>query len=262
MCRGAISSFVTPSGLHPSHMNWAGIFRLKKAKSSPPRAGFSTRTIFSSPIIPESVEKTSLVSAGSFMRGGYPFTYSISQSPPIPLATPAAMDSMREGIFAWVSGLTVLTVPSRTTSSAITLYLLPPLMVPMDTTAASRGLTFLDTTVWRALITWAEMAMASTPFSGSEPWAPFPFTVRNNLSEAPIRAPSFVPTVPVSSEGQTCMPKIASTAGFSKTPSEIIPGAPPVGFASSAGWKMNLTVPLKLSFSSERTRAAPSSAAV
>ena len=44
----------------------------------------------------------------------------------------------------------------------------------------------------------------------------------------------------------TCRPKIASGFGFSSAPSSTISGAPPVspgGGPSSAGWKMNLTVP-------------------
>ena len=48
------------------------------------------------------------------------------------------------------------------------------------------------------------------------------------------------------SYGNTCRPNTASTFGFSSTPSLIISAAPPSspgGGPSSAGWKMNLTVP-------------------
>ena len=60
-----------------------------------------------------------------------------------------------------------------------------------------------------------------------------------------MSGPDRRPTTPVGN-GHTCSPKIAEGAGLSSAPSLIISLAPPTspcGTPSSAGWKMNFTVP-------------------
>ena len=56
-------------------------------------------------------------------------------------------------------------------------------------------------------------------------------------------------------DGHTCRPKIAEGRGFCRAPSAIIASAPPS--PSSAGWKMNFTVPGMRSFMPANTSAVP-----
>jgi hypothetical protein len=62
-----------------------------------------------------------------------------------------------------------------------------------------------------------------------------------------IAGPELYPICPTSIFGITWSPKIASGRGLSSAPSLIINPAPPIspaGGPSSAGWKINFTVPL------------------
>ena len=171
----------------------------------------------------------------------------------MPSLTPLTMFSIRAGICLRTAGFKFRQVPSIFTVSAITLYRFPPVILPMVTTALSRGLTFRDTMFWSAEITWAEMAMASMPFSGAEPWLLLPFTVMKNRSEEAIMAPLRTATLPTSYWGHTCWPKTPSTWGFSSTPASIIFLAPLAMGSSSAGWKISFTVPSNWSRSSLST---------
>ena len=80
-------------------------------------------------------------------------------------------------------------------------------------------------------------------------------------SAAAIIGPERYWAVP-NNPGQAWSPKMASTLGLFITPSSTIYGAPPFspsGAPSSAGWKINLTVPGKSSRMLAKISAAPMS---
>ena len=110
---------------------------------------------------------------------------------------------------------------------------------------------------------WAATRMGSRERWGWAAWLPFPLTLMLNLSEAASTGPLRVPTVPAGREGSTWAAMARSTRGSSSTPSSTMrrPPARP----SSAGWKMNFTLPPQPSshcgFWASR-RAAPRSIAV
>ena len=72
---------------------------------------------------------------------------------------------MESSIISLVFSLRVLTVPSRTHSPAMMLYLVPALKIPNVTTALSRGSTFRLTMDWAAITNWAPRTTASMPWS-------------------------------------------------------------------------------------------------
>ena len=88
--------------------------------------------------------------------------------------------------------------------------------------------------------------IGSIPDQGVAPCVWRPFTTISKRCELAIAPSGRIETWPVWSSCMTCSPKIASTSGFFNTPSRTIMPAPPSspgGAPSSAGWKMNLTVP-------------------
>ena len=97
------------------------------------------------------------------------------------------------------------------------------------------------------------------PLCGSAACEPLPvMRIRNSLLEAMI-GPLQIAKSPAARPGQLCMPKIASMGKRSNRPSFIISRAPPP--PSSAGWKMQWTVPEKRSRWAASSCAAASSIA-
>ena len=96
----------------------------------------------------------------------------------------------------------------------------------------------------RAVTICALASRASLPTCGMAAWQPVPsITSLKRLLDA-ITAPVRRPMLPAGSPGQLCTPNTASTAKRSNRPSLIISAAPAP--PSSAGWKMNCTMPSKL----------------
>ena len=74
------------------------------------------------------------------------------------------------------SGRVVLTVPSRTASSAMTLWAVPARTDPIVTTDGCTGLAPRETSVWIAAIRRLVTTTASTASCGRAPCPPFPRT--------------------------------------------------------------------------------------
>jgi hypothetical protein len=104
------------------------------------------------------------------------------------------------------------------------------------------------------MITCDDTTMGSTPDHGWEPCVCRPFTTMVKLPAAAICGPARTPIEPTGM-GQTCSPNTASGTGSRSTPSSIIAFAPPS--PSSAGWKMNFTVPGSWAFMPASTSATP-----
>ena len=150
--------------------------------------------------------------------------------------------------------------------SGIILLLTPPCILPIVTTAAAlvSGM-FLLTIVWREFTICEAVTIGSVPVHGVEPWVWIPSISILNSSTAAIIPRGLTCTWPALIWDHMCNPKIASTFGFSKTPSLTISSAPPsspAGAPSSAGWNINFTDPGIWSFISYNTFATPSKIAV
>ena len=95
---------------------------------------------------------------------------------------------------------------------------------------------------------------------GVAAWPPRPTILIRIRSTEAQTGPARSPTAPAGREFQRWKAKMASTAGSSRTPSSIIAGAPAA--ISSAGWKMNLTLPARVSRRRVSISAAAKTAAV
>ncbi len=81
-------------------------------------------------------------------------------------------------------------VPVISTVSGTIFGPVPPLMLPMVTTAGERvRLALRLTTVCTPLITWAEVTMGSMVFQGMPPWPWLPVTLILSMSLAAVVAP-------------------------------------------------------------------------
>ena len=134
-------------------------------------------------------------------------------------------------------------------------------MEPIDTTAASSSKRSSRLTmVCKPMIICAEVVTGSTLFHGYAPWACLPLTTILNGSTAAMIPPWRYRTLPTSVLALICSPNIASTSGFLSTPSSTMTSAPPRsprGAPSSAGWKINFTLPCNSFFIPVKISAAP-----
>ena len=131
----------------------------------------------------------------------------------------------------------------------------PAPISPTVNTAGSTGSTSLETMVWSAVTTCAAMEMASEPRWGIAPCEPVVFTSISKASAAAMMGPAFVATFPKGSPGQRCNAKMEETSSATPSSTMTLPPPPP----SSAGWKMNFTVPPSRSLIPDSAWAAPTS---
>ena len=137
----------------------------------------------------------------------------------------------------------------------------PPRKIPTVTTLGSSGGRLRDRMVWKAVTACEAITTGSIPRCGAAPCDCCPMMRTLKWSTAASAGPDVKPTFPTSISAKLCSPKIALGAGSCSTPSLTMRSAPPSspgGGPSSAGWKMNLTVPGSSSRIPASTDATPS----
>ena len=172
----------------------------------------------------------------------------------------SAVRRMRRWMSWRTSASNVRMVPTISTSSGMMLPRTPPWMLPMVMMDGVRVTgSWRLATVCSPSTIWEETTIGSMPPQGAAPWVCRPRTTMRSQSALAIVLPARYDSCPTRS-GPTCSPKMTSGRGFSKAPSSSISSAPPrspSGAPSSAGWKMNLTVPGRSSRTEASTSATP-----
>ena len=160
------------------------------------------------------------------------------------------------GVYSVTVSTSARTVSWSFTSLGMMLCFVPPWIEPTVTTTGSSGSVSRLTMVCRSRMMRAESTMGSMVMCGAAPCPPLPFTRMSTVSEFAIASPSLKPSVPAACCGSECSASAKSGFGnFVYSPASSIFFAPAT--ISSAGWPMNTTVPLHLSFIAARTRAVP-----
>ncbi len=147
-------------------------------------------------------------------------------------------------------------VPAILTSSGITFVAPNPSILPKVNTDGNFGFLLREMICCIATIMCDAMTIGSMQASGMAPCPPLPITLIYNSSVLAMYMPSRKPIFPTGTFVATCWPKMLIGFGFSKTPSLIMMLAPPGAF-SSAGWKINFTVPSKSSLMDCKICAVP-----
>ena len=228
--------------------------------------GFSNSDTCSAGIVSFAIAKKVSTAFSSFRVTGYPSRRSTIAVQPCAAATDVTISRNRFFAISPVSFSKYRIVPTNATSSGITLCAVPLWNFVIETTSASRGSVFLETSCCNEVITFAAHRIGSQQNCGNAAWPPVPRMVTETPMSAASIGPGFVATWWRGSWGQPCKPNIMPTFGPSTVPSRqpsstiCWPPPPP----SSAGWKTNETGLGKVCSlaSCARTFAAPSNIVV
>ncbi len=119
------------------------------------------------------------------------------------LATSFTIDVKRCLTLSKTSGLKVRIVPEKFACCGMILKAVPESTWQTETTALSKGGTFLDKIVCKAVMICAAATTGSTPWCGEAACAPLPSNLTENISAPAITGPFVSPYQPTGLSFQT-----------------------------------------------------------